>query len=397
MIDSIPFHRMEKRCYYEVLGVSRDADTREIKRSYRKLAVKFHPDKNTDDPGAEEKFKELGEAYEVLMDEQKRAAYDRFGHRAFAQGTGPSAGGGFGAGGFHDPFDIFREVFGGRGGGGGGGSIFDDLFGGGRGRGGRHQRGSDLRYDLPITLEEAAEGVEKEISIERLVACESCRGTGGEGGDGGAATCTTCGGHGQVITSRGFFQVQQPCPDCGGTGESVANPCRDCAGEGRIEGSSRIKLKIPPGITGNARLRSTGNGDAGKAGGPGGDLYVVIHVREHEIFERDEKDLLCEVPLSFPVAALGGELEVPTLNGKASVKVPPGTQSGTSFRLREKGMPDLNGGRRGDLYVRAQVEVPVKLSRAQEKLLQEFDESLTEKNNPIGKGFFERAKRFFGV
>lgn len=382
---------MEKRDYYEVLQVSRDADGNTIKKSYRKLAVQYHPDKNPDDSTAEEKFKELGEAYEVLMDDQKRAAYDRYGHRAFSQGTGASAGGGFGG----DPFDIFREVFKG-GGGGAGGSIFEEFFGGGgAGRAERRKRGSDLRYDLQITLEEVETGVGKELKIERLVECESCEGSGADGGRADVRTCTTCGGVGQVITSRGFFQVQQTCPDCGGGGESISNPCHQCDGEGRVDGSSRIKLKIPAGMIDSGRLRSVGHGDAGMKGGSAGDLYVVVHVKKHEIFERDESDLFCEVPLPFTLAALGGELLVPTLGGKASIKIPAGTQTNTSFRLREKGLPSLQTTRRGDLIVNVQVEVPVKLSKQQEKLLNEFAESITDKNHPVGEGFFEKAKRFF--
>ncbi|MEM1442403.1 MAG: molecular chaperone DnaJ [Verrucomicrobiota bacterium] len=381
---------MEKRDYYEVLQVSRDADGNTIKKSYRKLAVQYHPDKNPDDPGAEEKFKELGEAYEILMDDQKRAAYDRYGHRAFSQGTGASAGGGFGG----DPFDIFREVF--KGGGGGGGSIFEEFFGGGgAGRSERRKRGSDLRYDLEITLEDVATGVEKELRIDRLVECESCKGSGAENGRADIRTCQTCGGVGQVITSRGFFQVQQTCPDCGGTGEIISNRCNECDGEGRVDGSSRIKLKIPAGMVEGGRLRSVGHGDAGMQGGGAGDLYVVVHVKKHEVFERDESDLYCEVPLSFTLAALGGELIVPTLDGKASIKVPAGTQTNTSFRLREKGLPHLQTTRKGDLIVNVQVEVPVKLNKQQEKLLKDFEETVTEKNHPVGGSFFEKAKRFF--
>ncbi len=389
---------MEKRCYYEVLNVSKDADNTVIKKSYRKLAVKYHPDKNPDDKDAEEQFKELGEAYEILMDEQKRAAYDRYGHRAFSQGTGPAAGGG-GFGGA-DPFDIFREVFSGGGGGGGGaGSIFEEMFGGGgggRGRSERRKRGSDLRYDLQITLEEAAFGVEKELKIERLVGCESCDSKGASGGSADIRSCSTCGGVGQVITSRGFFQVQQPCPTCEGSGESISNPCPKCSGDGRMDGSSRIKLKIPAGIMEGARLRSVGHGDAGRQGASAGDLYVVIHVKEHEVFERDDTDLYCEVPLPFTLAALGGELKVPTLNGEAKVKIPSGTQTNTSFRLKDKGIPHLQSGRKGDLLVNVQVEVPVKLNKAQEKLLSEFAETITGKNQPLGGSFFEKAKRFFG-
>lgn len=383
---------MEKRCYYEVLEVTREASDGEIKKSYRRLAVQYHPDKNPDDHAAEEKFKEIGEAYEILMDPQKRAAYDRYGHRAFSNGTGPSAGaGGRGV----DPFEVFREVFGG---GGGGASIFEEFFGGGGGRAARaerRKRGSDLRYDLQITLEEAAEGVEKELKIERLVPCETCSGSGASGGRAEVRSCSTCGGVGQVITSRGFFQVQQTCPACGGVGESITNPCRDCKGEGRVKGSSRIKLKIPAGMIDAGRLRSVGHGDAGQQGGGPGDLYVVVHVKEHEVFERDGTDLYCEVPLPFTLAALGGELVVPTLKGKATVKVAPGTQTNTSFRLREKGLPDLQSGRKGDLLVNVQVEVPVKLTKDQERLLQEFAGTVTDKNHPVGEGFFEKAKRFF--
>ncbi len=388
---------MEKRDYYEVLGVSREAVSGDIKKSYRKLAIKFHPDKNPDDPTAEEKFKELGEAYEILMDDQKRAAYDRYGHAAFSQGTGASSrGGGFGA----DPFDIFRDVFGGGGGGGGGGSIFEEIFGaaGGRSGGGRRsikKQGSDLRYDLQITLEEVATGTEKELELEKANACTSCNSTGAQGGSADVRPCPTCGGAGQVIATRGFFQVQQTCPACSGAGESISNPCRSCSGEGRVQSTSRIKLTIPKGMTEGARLRSTGNGDAGMRGGPAGDLYVVVHVREHEIFEREGADLYCEMPIPFPLAALGGELVVPTLDGKSSIKIPHGTQTDTSFRLRGKGIPHLNADKKGDLLVNVQVEVPVKLSKDQERQLRDFGKTLAEKNSPLRESFFERAKRFF--
>ncbi len=343
-----------KRDYYEILDVSREADEDEIKRSYRKLAVKFHPDKNPDDAHAEEKFKELGEAYDVLMDADKRAAYDRYGHAAFAQGTAGPAGGGF-----HDPFDIFREVFGGAGGGGGGG-IFETFFGGGGGgqvdREGR-QRGADLRYDMQITLEEAAFGVEKEIEVRKLDTCTKCDGKGAEAGS-RAINCPTCQGRGQVISSRGFFQVSQTCPRCRGVGQIIEKPCRACDGEGRIEKASRIKLKMPAGIAEGSRLRSSQNGEAGIRGGAPGDLYVVIHVKEHEIFQREDDNLYCEVPVSFTLAALGGEIAVPTLEGKANLKVPAGTQSGQVFKLRDKGIRSVDGRHRGDLLARLIVEVP---------------------------------------
>ncbi len=382
-----------KRDYYEVLEVSKTVTTEELKKAYRKLAIKFHPDKNPGDHTAEEKFKELGEAYDVLMDENKRAAYDRYGHAAFAQGGGGGARGG--GGGFHDPFDIFREVFGA--GGGGGGSVFEQFFGGGGGgqeRAEVRQRGSDLRYDLQIRLEEAAFGCEKEIEINKLDLCAKCDGSGAEPGS-KITTCPTCHGRGQVISSRGFFQVSQTCPRCRGTGQSIANPCKACAGEGRVEGRSRIKLKIPAGIEDGSRLRSSRNGEAGIRGGPPGDLYVVIHVKEHEVFEREEDNLFAEVPISYTMAALGGEVTVPTLEGKASLKIPAGTQGGTVFKLRGKGVPTLSSSQRGDLLVRVLVEVPSKLNSEQRKKLEEFAELCGEENTPIHKGFFEKAKDFF--
>jgi molecular chaperone DnaJ len=383
-----------KRDYYEVLGVDRKASAEELKKAYRRLAVKYHPDKNPGDPTAEEKFKEIGEAYEVLMDTNKRAAYDQFGHAAFAPGGGPSTRGGFG-GGFHDPFDIFREVFGGMAGE-GGGSIFDQLFGTGqapRDRSGR-QRGSDLRYDLQITLEEAALGIEKEIEILKYDACARCNATGAEAGS-KATTCPVCQGRGQVVSSRGFFQVSQTCPRCRGTGQVIERPCRECNGEGRVEKRSRIKLKIPAGIDDGAKLRSIRNGEAGIRGGQSGDLYVVIHVREHEIFARDEDDLFCEVPISFAIAALGGEVKVPTLQGQAMLKIPAGTQGGTQFRLRGYGINNIDTKAKGDLRVRVMVEVPTKLNNEQRKKLEEFAASCGDDNAPIHRSFFDKAKDFF--
>ena len=375
----------KKRDYYEVLGVTRSASVEEVKRAYRQLAVKFHPDKNPDDPHAEEKFKELGEAYDVLMDADKRAAYDRFGHAAFEQG------GGF-RGGFHDPFDIFREVFGG--GGGIGGSIFETFFGGMADQGEDRQRGADLRYDMQITLEEAAFGTEKEIEVRKLDACDKCNGSGAEPGS-RTIKCPVCGGRGQVISSRGFFQVSQTCPRCRGVGHIVEKPCRQCDGEGRIDKASRIKLKIPAGIADGSRLRSSRNGEAGIRGGPRGDLYVVVHVQDHPIFQRDEDNLYCEVPIPFTLATLGGEVPVPTLEGGANLKVPAGTQSGQMFKLRGNGVVHVNGRERGDLLVRVMVEVPTRLNAEQRAKLQEFAELCGEDNTPLRKSFFERAKEFF--
>lgn len=381
-----------KRDFYEIIGVEKNASADEIKKAYRKQALKFHPDRNPGDKKAEENFKELGEAYNVLSDEQKRAAYDRFGHAAFAPGSG---GGAAAQAANMDPFDLFRQVFGG-GGGGGGGSIFEEFLGGGgrRDSSGR-ARGDDLRYDLQITLEEAANGVEKKLELERAVECEKCHGTGSATGK-GMKTCPTCRGAGQVISSRGFFQVQQACPDCQGTGKIISDPCSDCHGDGRVEKVTRINLRIPPGISEGSRLRSSGNGEAGFRGGPAGDLYVVIHLKAHDIFERHDNDLYCEAPVPLATAALGGELIVPTLDGKASVKIPAGTQSGELFRLRGKGMPILNRSAKGDLLVRANVEIPTNLNSDQRAKLQAFAESVGQQNAPLEESFLQKAKRFFG-
>jgi molecular chaperone DnaJ len=376
---------MAKRDYYEVLGVERGASEEDVKKAYRKLAVKYHPDKNPSDKAAEEKFKELGEAYEALSDPQKRAAYDQYGHAAFDPRMRASRGGG----GFHDPFEIFREVFGG----GLGGSLFEEFFGGGREPGGP-ERGSDLRYDLEITLEDAAQGCEREISVTKLDACETCHGSGAEAGS-KMKVCPTCGGRGQVISSRGIFSIAQTCSRCDGAGRVIENPCKTCRGAGRRERTSKITLKIPAGVDTGTRLRSSGNGEGGGRGGTAGDLYVVLHLKPHEIFQRDGDDLVCEVPISFVQATLGGEIEVPTLSGQAAVKIPAGTQTGTLFRLKGKGIKNLQGYGWGDLHVRVTVEVPSHLNAAQRAKLQEFA-ALCDKNvNPISESFFQKAKRFF--
>jgi len=380
---------MAKRDYYETLGVQKGASDEEIKKAYRKMAIKYHPDKNPGDKQAEESFKELGHAYEVLSDPQKRAAYDQYGHDAFDPRARARGGGGPAGAGFHDPFDIFREVFGG---GGGGGSIFENLFGGQDPTG--PQRGDDLRYDMQITLEEAALGCEKEISVTKLDKCESCSGSGAEAGS-KLKGCTTCGGRGQVLTSRGIFSIAQTCPHCKGQGRILEKPCKNCHGEGKHQRTSKIKLRIPAGVEGGSRLRSQGNGEAGSRGGPAGDLYVFLQVKHHEIFSREGDDLLCEVPVSFIQATLGAEIEVPTLEGRATIKIPTGTQPGTLLRLKGRGVKNLQGYGQGDLMVRVQVEVPTHLNSAQKAKLAEFGALCDGKEAPLAQSFFEKAKKFF--
>ena len=371
---------MSKRDYYEVLGVGKDTDDKDIKKAYRRVAMKYHPDRNPDDPDADEKFKEATEAYDVLMDAEKRAAYDRFGHA----GVDPSmGGGGFGGGGGN-----FSDIF---------GDVFGDIFGGGgRGRGGP-QRGSDLRYTLDISLEDAVKGTTVEIRVPSLSACEKCDGSGAKKGS-TAATCGTCGGAGQVRMQQGLFQVQQTCPTCRGRGKTITDPCNACHGQGRVEKTRTLSVKVPPGVDTGDRIRLSGEGEAGPDGGPPGDLFVQMSVRQHNIFERDGKNLYCEVPITFVAAALGGELEVPTLDGRVKLKIPAETQTGKLFRLRGKGVKPVRGGSVGDLLCRAVVETPVKLNKQQKALLEQFQESLGEgghAQSPRQNSWFEGVKSFF--
>ncbi|MEI6323215.1 MAG: molecular chaperone DnaJ [bacterium] len=377
---------MAKRDYYEVLEVTRTVEFEEIKRSYRKLAVKHHPDKNPGDETAQLRFHEISEAYEILGDPEKRAAYDRYGHAAFQGGMG-------GSGGMHDPFDLFREMFGASGGSAGGG-IFDHFFGGGGAS--QDGRGSDLRYDLRISLEEAFAGCEKEIEIRKLDTCDTCDGSGAAKGA-KVSTCSLCRGRGQVVASRGFFQVAQTCPQCHGAGQTIDKPCRDCNGQGRAEKTSRIKLNIPAGIDEGSRLRSSGGGEAGARGGSNGDLYVVIHLKEHPVFVREGSDLHCRIPIPFVTAALGGEVQVPTLSGPVNLKVPAGTQGGSDFRVKGHGMTRLQSHGKGDLHVKLEVEVPTKLNSEQRQALQSFAELCGEENTPIHRSFTERIKDLFSV
>ena len=375
--------------YYEVLGVDRNADDAAIKKAYRKLAMKYHPDRNPDNKEAEEKFKELGEAYEVLSDADKRAAYDRMGHEAFKNGGmgGPGGPGGFG--GFTDPSDLFSQIFGGAFGG------FGGMGGGARRRkADPRQPGSDLRTDLEITLEEAAEGCTKTLEVERLVPCEECNATGSKDGRAGFHDCPTCHGTGVVTRQSGFFVQQSTCPTCRGAGQTISNPCSKCRGEGRVHKDVKISLRVPAGVNNGTKLRSTGNGDAGTHGGETGDLYVFIEVKPHDIFTRDGMDLHCTMPVPFMDAVMGGEMTVPTLDGPAKLKLPAGTQSNTIFRVRGKGMPSLKGSGRGDLMVEVQVETPTRLSSSQEKALKKFGEELKESNQPEVADFRKRAARF---
>lgn len=382
---------MAKKDYYEVLGVAKDASESDIKKAYRKLALKYHPDRNPDDPAAEEKFKELGEAYDVISNADKRAAYDRMGHAAFENGgAGPTGGGGYG--GFQDPMDIFAQMFSGMGGG------FEGMFGGG-GRGQRKrstkQRGSDLRYDLDITLEEAASGGEKKLRIERLVTCTTCHGSGSKDASGGVKTCTTCRGTGVRTQQNGIFIQQTTCPTCHGSGEVISDPCPKCRGEGRVRDMTDLTIRIPAGVDTGSKLRIGEYGDAGVRGGETGDLYVFFEVKAHDIFHREGDNLSCTVPLPLTTATLGGELAVPTLEGPQTIKIHPGTQSNTIMRLRGKGMKNLRTPDKGDLLIELQVEIPTKLDSDQKEKLESFAQSLDQKNHPLKESFLERAKRFF--
>jgi molecular chaperone DnaJ len=377
-----------KRDYYEVLSVERTASEGEIKTAYRKLAMQYHPDRNPNNPSAEEKFKECSEAYAVLSDAEKRAAYDRFGHQAVsgAGGGNPFAGGSpFGAG-FQqgDLGDIFGDLF---------GEMFN--MGGQRsGRASRAQRGRDLKFDMTLSFEEAVFGVEREIKIKRMEVCETCNGSGSEGAK-QPETCQQCGGRGQIRTQQGFFSVARTCPVCSGTGQVIRNPCKTCHGDTRVQKEHTVAVKVPAGVESETRIRYSGEGDAGRFGGPGGDLYIVLTVKPHAFFERDGDDLHCVMPISFPQAALGTELEIETLEGVESLKVPEGTQSGREFRLRGKGVPHLNAHGKGDLVVEVRVETPSKLSKQQKELLRQLSETMTVSNEPQSRGLFDKVKEMF--
>ena len=374
---------MAKRDFYDILGVNRDASEEEIKKAYRKLAMKHHPDRNPDNPKAEEHFKEAKEAYEILSDSQKRAAYDQYGHAGIDPQSG--IGGGFGgAGGFSDAF----------------GGIFDEIFGGGRG-GGRSNvyRGADLRYNLEITLEQAAFGTETKIRIPTMEACEPCKGTGAKPGT-QPKTCPTCQGSGQVRIQQGFFSIQQTCPKCHGTGKFIAEPCGSCHGAGRVKQHKTLAVKIPAGVDEGDRIRLSGEGEHGVNGGPSGDLYVQIHLKAHPVFQREQNDLHCEMPISFTTAALGGEIEIPTLDGAANLRIPAETQSGKIFRLRGKGIKGVRSHSHGDLLCHVVVETPVNLTERQKELLRELDESSkgdAERHNPRAKSWMDRVRDFFAA
>ena len=373
---------MAKRDFYEILGVAKNASEDDIKKAYRKLAMKYHPDRNPDNKEAEEKFKEVKEAYEMLTNPEKREAYDRYGHAGVDPNMG-GGGGGFGAGGFGDAF----------------GDIFGDIFGGGgRGRSSGPQvyRGADLRYNLEITLEQAAHGYETTIRVPSWDKCDTCHGSGAKPGT-QPVTCTTCSGHGQVRMQQGFFSIQQTCPKCHGSGKIIPEPCAACGGAGRIKRNKTLEVKIPAGIDNGMRIRSSGNGEPGTNGGPAGDLYVEIHIKPHTVFQREGDDLHCEMPMSCTKAALGGDIEVPTLNGKVSFTIPEGTQSGKTFRLKGKGIKGVRSGYAGDLFCHVAIETPVKLTEKQKDLLRDFEKSTTEggaKHSPQSKTWKDKVKDY---
>ena len=372
---------MSKADYYETLGVQRGVDEKALKSAFRKLAMKHHPDRNPDNPEAETKFKQINEAYEVLKDPQKRSAYDQFGHAAFEQGGGAGAAGfGGAAGGFSD---IFEDIFG-------------DMMGGAR-RGARSsgaERGADLRYNMEVTLEEAYQGKEAEISVPTAVSCDTCSGTGAKPGS-SPSTCSMCTGSGRVRAAQGFFSIERTCPQCHGRGEVITDPCKDCAGQGRTTKERTLSVDIPAGIEDGVRIRLAGEGEAGTRGGPTGDLYIFLSVRPHEFFQRDGADLFCKIPISMTTAALGGQFNVVGLDGKKnSVKVAEGTQNAQQFRLSKKGMPIMRSSDFGDLYVQVHIETPQKLNRKQRELLEEFEKISSEENNPQSSGFFSKMKSF---
>ena len=370
--------------YYEVLSVSRDASDQELKTSYRKLAMQYHPDRNPGDAGAEEKFKECSEAYQVLSDAEKRAAYDRYGHAAFQGGGGGNPFAGGFSGNAQDLGDIFGDLF---------GEMFN--MGGGNGRkASRVQRGRDLRYDLTLEFEQAVFGIEKEITIRRMETCGDCKGTGAAKGK-APVTCTQCGGRGQQRFQQGFFSVARTCSVCGGTGTLIVDPCPTCKGETRVQTEHSILVKVPAGVEQDTRIRYQGEGEAGKFAGPAGDLYVVLSVKAHKFFERDGDDLHCVIPISFPQAALGTELEIQTLEGPAAIKVPEGTQSGKEFKLRSKGVPHLNSHGKGDLIVEIRVQTPGKLNKQQKELLRQLSETMIVENTPTSRGLFDKVKEMF--
>ena len=374
---------MSKPDFYTLLGVDRSASADELKKAYRKLAMKYHPDKNPGDEAAEQKFKEVSEAYDVLKDDQQRAAYDQYGHAAFEGGMGGGHPGGMG-GGMGGMSDIFDDLFG-------------EFMGGRRGQrsdGGR-ARGQDLRYNMQITLEEAYEGKKAQIHVPSSVTCDTCSGSGASPGS-QPVNCTTCGGNGRVRAAQGFFSIERTCPTCHGRGQVIENPCSDCHGQGRVQKERTLAVTIPPGVEEGTRIRLAGEGEAGMRGGPAGDLYIFLSIEPHKLFERDGTELFCDVPISLTTAALGGEMEVPTVGGgKVKVKVPEGTQTGKQFRVRGKGMPGLHARRHGDLYIQIHVETPVGLTKAQKDLLKQFDDASSDKTNPESAGFFDKVKEFF--